>query len=98
MKINEVEALSEWLSPGNMKQAHLLLVGMAVLVFFGAAYIYGLDKQTLTPVEIFWNALPKADESRDYMIPNDVELKNMSNTQWKQIYWKRKANRQPTTA
>ncbi|XP_052244609.1 probable methyltransferase-like protein 24 [Dreissena polymorpha] len=22
------------------------------------------------------------------MIPNDVELKNMSNTQWKQIYWK----------
>ncbi|KAH3723883.1 hypothetical protein DPMN_049679, partial [Dreissena polymorpha] len=54
MKINEVEAQSESLSPGNMKQAHLLLVGLAVLVFFGAAYIYGLDKQTLSPVEMFW--------------------------------------------
>ncbi|KAH3723830.1 hypothetical protein DPMN_049625 [Dreissena polymorpha] len=87
-------ALSESLSPGNMKQAHLLLVGLAVLVFFGVAYIYGLDKQKLSPVEMFWmqkdkqNALPIAEESRDYMIPSDVELKNMSNTQWKQIYWK----------
>ncbi|KAH3723754.1 hypothetical protein DPMN_049548 [Dreissena polymorpha] len=77
-----------------MKQKHLLLVGLAVLVLFGAAYIYGLDKQTLSPVEMRWrqkdeqNALPKAEKSRDYMIPIDILLKNMSNTQLKQIYWK----------